>query len=70
MYKSELAKAAGVSYSTFNRWLHTPQMRKELASLQLSKQQKLLPPKAVEKICKHYVIEVAFDNEIVQNAGA
>ena len=58
MYKSELAKAAGVSDRTFNRWLHSPVIRKKLAALHLSKRQQLLPPKAVEIICKHYVIEI------------
>ena len=60
MYKSELAEAAGVSYATFARWLRDPSLQAKLAPFNLKKQQHILPPGAVEIICKHYVI--AFDN--------
>ena len=50
--KSELARAAGVSYSTFRRWLK--QQDEQLAQWDISPQQQLLPPIAVMWICKKW----------------
>ena len=58
MSKSALAKAAGVSYTTFWRWLQEPEMQAMLKPFNLKKQQKILPPKAVQIIADHYVIEI------------
>ena len=58
MSKSALAKAAGVSYTTFWRWLQEPEMQTMLKSFQLKKQQHILPPEAVQIIVNHYVIEI------------
>ena len=58
MSKSELARAAGVSHDTMMRWLNSPVMWEKLAPFKLTKKQILLPPGAVEIICKHYVIEI------------
>lgn len=55
MYKSELASAAGVSSQTFRRWMN--QNRDKLAALGARQRQQLLPPKAVEWICKEYEID-------------
>ncbi|MBR0296397.1 MAG: hypothetical protein IJQ95_03270 [Paludibacteraceae bacterium] len=56
MYKSELATAAGVSLSTFRRWLQSD--RKELALLGVGPKTKMLPPSAVKYLCEKYVIEL------------
>lgn len=58
MSKSRLAKAAGVPYKVFQRWLQDPCIRKKLAPCHLKPQQHILPPKAVQIICEHFVIEV------------
>ena len=58
MTKSELAKAAGVSAETLRRWLKDEFIAKQLAPLKLKKQQKKLPPRAVQIICEHFVIEI------------
>lgn len=58
MTKSQLAKKAGVSRWTFGRWLADPYMLEQLAPFKLTKKQQLLPPGAVEIICKHYAIEI------------
>lgn len=58
MTKAQLAKKAGVSSSTFWRWLHNPCIKRQLEPFNLTKQQKLLPPGAVEIIANHYVIEI------------
>ena len=55
-YKSELATAAGVSYTTFYRWLK--QQMPHLAGLGVRPRQQMLPPKAVEWICKEYGIDL------------
>jgi len=54
MYKNELARAAGVSIRTFGRWLKT--RRAIFDTMGINKQQRLLPPKAVEFICHDYGI--------------
>lgn len=59
MTKSELARAAGVSYTTFARWMKNPSIQKQLAPFNLKKQQHILPPGAVEIITNHYVIEIS-----------
>lgn len=56
MLKSELAAKAGVSPSTFKRWLHRHQ--KELYSLGVSPNAKLIPPNAVRYICEMYGIDL------------
>ena len=58
MTKAQLAKKAGVSYQTFHRWLANSNIQAQLAPFKLKKQQKLLPPAAVEIIANHYVIEI------------
>ena len=58
MTKSQLARAAGVSYRTFYQWLQDPVLQDQLRPFNLKRQQHLLPPGAVEIICKHYVIEI------------
>ena len=58
MTKSELAQAAGVSRRTLIRWLNSPTMKEKLKPFTVNKKQILLPPGAVEIICKHYVIEI------------
>jgi predicted DNA-binding transcriptional regulator AlpA len=55
-YKYELADAAGVSPSTFYRWLS--RNRSALARLGASPKTKLLPPRAVEWICHEYGIDL------------
>ncbi len=54
-YKNELADAAGVSMRTFQRWLS--QNRDKLTALGARPRQQLLPPKAVEWICREYGID-------------
>ena len=54
-YKYELADAAGVSYATFYRWLNSKQ--RELAGLGVKPSAKMLPPKAVEWVCREYGID-------------
>ena len=58
MSQSKLAKAAGVSYKVFQRWLQDPYIRAQLAPCQLKPQQQILPPKAVQIIAEHFVIEI------------
>jgi hypothetical protein len=56
-YKNELADAAGVSYTTFYRWLCNN--RDVLAGLGVKPSSKLLPPKAVVWIYREYGIDLA-----------
>ena len=56
MYKSELAKLAGVSTSTFRRYLNSH--REVLAAMGVSPKAQTLNPKAVRYICDYYCIEV------------
>ena len=58
MTKKQLAKAAGVTVRTLNRWLKDPFMREQMRPFHLKKQQRILPPAAVKIICEHYVIEI------------
>lgn len=54
-YKTELADAAGVSRTTFWRWMN--ENRCQLARLGVKRNSKLLSPKAVEWICQQYGID-------------
>ncbi len=54
-YKYELADAAGVNYRTFQRWLS--RNKDKLVELGARPRQQLLPPKAVEWICREYGID-------------
>jgi len=56
MTKTELARAAGVNRTTLQRWLQDPVIKEQLAAFNLKKNQKKLPPCAVQVICDHYVI--------------
>ncbi len=56
MYKYELADKAGVSNKTFNRWLKTDIQR--LQEMGVKTSNKLLPPVAVEYICRKYAIDL------------
>ena len=58
MTKAQLARKAGVSSSTFKRWLKNPYIQAQLAPYKLTKKQQLLPPGAVQIIVNHYVIEI------------
>ena len=56
MYKSELAELAGVSVSTFRRYLN--QRRDVLAQMGVSPRAKMLPPKAVKFVVDDYSIDI------------
>ena len=56
MYKFELAMAAGVSTSTFHRWLINDQI--VLQNMDIAPHAKLLPPSAVKYICDKYCIDL------------
>ena len=56
MYKSELARLAGVSSRTFARYLAAH--REELAKLGVSPHARKLPPKAVWFVCEDYCIDL------------
>lgn len=56
MSKSELANLAGVSPSTFKRWLAG--YRKELESMGCTPRMHILPPKCVKFICETFDIDV------------
>ena len=56
MYKSELARLAGVSDNTFRRYLNT--RREELAEMGVSPRAKMLPPKAVKFVVDDYSIDI------------
>ena len=56
MYKSELAEAAGVSMSTFKRWLKTD--KQQLKAMGCLPRSKLLNPAAVKYLCEKYVIDL------------
>ena len=53
--KSEIARAAGVSYRTFQRWLQ--QQSEQLSQWGVTPRAQLLPPVAVEWICNQYGID-------------
>ena len=54
-YKYELADAAGVSTRTFGRWLR--QQSEQLSQWGVTPRTQLLPPVAVEWICRQYGID-------------
>ena len=56
MYKSELARLAGVSANTFRRYLNT--RRDILAAMGVAPRAKTLTPKAVEYVVEDYCIDV------------
>ena len=56
LYKSELASLAGVSTSTFRRYLNS--RRDVLSSMGVAPRTKLLNPKAVKFIVEDYCIEL------------
>lgn len=56
MYKSELARLAGVSDSTFRRYLNT--RRDVLSQMGVSPLAKMLPPKAVKYVVEDYCIDL------------
>ena len=56
MSKSELANAAGVSLSTFRRWLKSDE--KYLRSQGILPTTKVLPPKVVKYLIEKYCIEL------------
>ncbi len=56
MYKYELAAAAGVSRTTFRRWLLAD--REQLEHLGCSLNCHLLNPASVKFLCEKYVIDV------------
>ncbi len=56
MYKSELARLAGVSANTFRRYLNS--RREVLARMGVTPRAKMLPPKAVKYVVDDYCIEV------------
>ena len=61
MYKSELARLAGVSDSTFYRYLKS--RRNKLLQMGISPMAHKLPPKAVKYICEDYCIDLPEDIE-------
>jgi predicted DNA-binding transcriptional regulator AlpA len=55
MYKSDLADAAGVSRTTFWRWLK--ENNSHLAKYGVKPRSKMLPPRAVKWVCDEYGID-------------
>ena len=55
-YKYELADAAGVSRTTFWRWLKENQS--QLSQYGMKPGSRVLPPRAVEWICRQYGIDL------------
>ncbi|MBQ6050557.1 MAG: hypothetical protein IJL35_08210 [Bacteroidaceae bacterium] len=53
--KSEIARAAGVSYRTFQRWLQ--QNRAILSEMGVMPRTQLIPAKAAQWICGQYGID-------------
>ena len=56
VYKSDLARAAGVSMSTMQRWCREHQA--ELTARFTPPRAKILHPLAVRYLCEHYCIEL------------
>ena len=54
-YKYELADAAGVSRTTFWRWLKDN--RAQLSRYGVKDRSRMLPPRAVDWICRQYGID-------------
>ncbi len=60
MYKSELARYAGVSSNTFRRYLNTH--RAILAEMGVAPRAKTLNPRAVKFIINDYCIDIPEEN--------
>lgn len=58
-----MAALAGVSYSTFARWMKRHQS--EISLYGVSRTSHLLPPQAVHYICQQYGID---EEELIHNA--
>ena len=56
MYKYELAEAAGVSANTFRRWLN--ENSSKLARFGVKQRSQMLPPRAVDWVCREYGIDL------------
>ena len=56
MYKSELARLAGVSASTFRRYLNS--RRDVLSAMGVAPRSKMLNPKAVRFVIEDYCIDL------------
>lgn len=56
MYKCELARAAGVSTTTFKRWISKHEA--ELERLGNSPKAKIINPAGVEYLCRTFVIDI------------
>jgi len=61
MYKSQLARLAGVSANTFRRYLNS--RREVLARMGVTPKAQTLPPKAVRFVIDDYSIELPEKNE-------
>ena len=61
MYKSELAKLAGVSASTFRRYLNS--RRDVLSAMGVTPRAKTLNPRAARFVIEDYCIELPGKNE-------
>ena len=61
MYKSELARLAGVSPRTFARYLAS--RREILTTMGVSPRAQILPPKAVKYVSEDYCIDLPEDIE-------
>ena len=59
MLKSELARAAGVSDSTFSRWFQhmIPNIEQDL-NITINRRCKLIPPNVAKWVCDKYCIDV------------
>ena len=67
MYKSELARLAGVSSRTFARYLAT--RRQILSEMGVSQYAQMLPPKAVKYVSEDYCIDLCRSLPKVDNAA-
>ncbi len=56
MYKSELARLAGVSTNTFRRYLNS--RREVLAEMGVTPRSQTLPPRAVRYVVDDYCIDI------------
>ena len=56
MYKSELARLAGVSANTFRRYLNS--RREVLAEMGVTPRSQTLPPRAVRYVVDDYCIDI------------
>ena len=56
MYKSELARLAGVSTNTFRRYLNS--RREVLAEMGVTPRSQTLPPRAVSYVVDDYCIDI------------